>query len=389
MSSDASKHPFLPYGRQWVDDDDIEAVASVLRSDLITTGPAIEAFESALAAAAGAEYAVAVNSGTSALHAMYFSAGLGSGDEIVTSPLTFAATANAAIYLGARVQFADVEADTGNLDVAAAADAINNRTRFIVPVDFAGHPAEYVKLNAVAQSMGVGLLADSAHSLGATFRGQPVATMVDALELSFHPVKPVTTAEGGAVLTNSPDIAARARMFRTHGITRDPGHLTDPDPGEWYYEMHHLGYNYRMTDIQAALGLSQLKKLEQFINRRRDIARQYSLAFEALNGVILPKQRKHAKSAWHLYVIRVGDKLHRRPLFDRLRQLGLGVQVHYLPVYWHPFYLELGYRKGQCPVAEDFYERAISLPIFPKMSEDDVASVIERVHQAVAEVIGS
>ena len=273
-----SEPPFLPYGRQWVDDDDIEAVVEVLRSDLITTGPAIEAFEAAVGAASGAEHVVAVNSGTSALHAMYFAAGLGAGDEIVTSPLTFAATANAALYLGASVRFADVEPDTGNLDPAAAADAISSRTKYIVPVDFAGHPAEYDALNALARSTGVGVVADAAHSLGATYRDQSVAALVDAMELSFHPVKPITTAEGGAVATNDPSLAERARVFRTHGITRDPKDLTEPDVGPWYYEMQHLGYNYRLTDLQAALGLSQLRKLNSFIARRRAIAAQYDTA---------------------------------------------------------------------------------------------------------------
>lgn len=377
----------LPYGRQWLDEEDVRRVVEILRSDYLTTGPAVDRFEGGLAAASGARHAVAVNSGTAALHCAYFAAGLGAGDEIVTSPLTFAATANAALYLGARVRFADVSPDTGNLDPEALEDAIGDATRLIVPVDFAGHPADYDAIRAVADRHGLALVADAAHSFGARYRGAPVGTLATASAVSFHPVKPITTAEGGAVLSDREEIAVRARRFRSHGIVRDADELCGND-GPWYYEMHDLGYNYRLTDVQCALGIGQLGRLGAFIERRRAIARSYDAAFADLDGIVLPSERAGVESGYHLYVIRVaGDPALRRPLFERLRELGLGVQVHYLPVHLHPYYRELGYRPGSLPVAEDFYRRCISLPIFPKMSDDDVASSIERVERAVREIL--
>jgi UDP-4-amino-4,6-dideoxy-N-acetyl-beta-L-altrosamine transaminase len=377
---------FIPYGRQWVDDDDVAEVVRVLRSDYLTTGPAIPAFERSLEEATGARHAVALNSGTSALHAMYFAAGLGPGDEIITSPLTFAATANAALYLGAGVRFVDVEADTGNLDPDRVGEAVSDRTKLIVPVDFAGHPADYDRLREVADRHGLQLLADAAHSLGATYRGRPVGTLADATELSFHPVKPITTAEGGAVVTDDAGIAARAARFRTHGITRDPAELEAPDEGGWWYEQHDLGFNYRLTDLQAALGRSQMGRLERFIARRREIAARYDAALADLATVELPGRRGDVESGWHLYVLRTRDPQRRRPLFERLRGDGLGVQVHYLPVYWHPYYARLGYARGTCPVAERYYRGAISLPIYPRMTDAELERSIEVVRNAVADL---
>jgi UDP-4-amino-4,6-dideoxy-N-acetyl-beta-L-altrosamine transaminase len=376
----------LPYGRQWIEDDDVVAVGDVLRSDYLTTGPTIPAFEAALAAVTGSAHAVAVNSGTSALHAMYAAAGIGPGDEIVTSPLTFAATANAALYLEATVRFADVDPRTGNLDPRGAAQATSSRTRAVVAVDYAGHPADYDALSAVAEERGTLLLADAAHSLGATYRGRRVGTLAHASELSFHPVKPITTAEGGAVTTDDAELAERASRFRTHGITRDRSRMGD-DEGPWYYEMLELGYNYRLTDVQAALGMSQLRRLDAFLKRRRQIAGRYSASLADADQLELPSVDEHVEPGWHLYVIRVRDAEQRRPFFDRLRAHGLGVQVHYVPVYWHPYYRDLGYRRGQCPVAEDFYARAVSLPIFPRMSDDDVDRVIDAVRSTASELL--
>lgn len=376
---------FLPYGRQWVDDDDIAAVTAVLRSDYLTTGPAVVAFEESLVAATGARNAVAVNSGTSALHAMYFAAGLEPGDEVITSPLTFAATANAALYLGADVRFVDVAPDTGNLDPTLVREAITDRTRLVVSVDFAAHPADYDELHAATHGSRATVVADAAHSLGATYKGRQVGTLAAATEVSFHPVKPVTTAEGGAVLTDDPLLARRASLFRTHGITRDVD-LMESDEGPWWYEQHHLGYNYRLTDVQAALGSSQMSKLGPFIQRRRAIAARYTSAFAGISELIVPTERSYVQSGWHLYVIRVaGDSGRRRPFFEHLRANGLGVQVHYIPVYFHPYYQRLGFERGTCPVAEDFYSRAVSLPIYPQMSDDQVDSCIERVLSAVRE----
>ncbi len=378
---------FLPYGKQWVDEDDIQAVVKVLAGDYLTTGPTVDAFEETLCEATKAQFATAVNSGTSALHVMYFAAGLKAGDEIITSPMTFAATANAALYLGASVKFVDVEADTGNLNPELIEDAIGEQTKLIVPIDFTGHPADYDPINKVAEKHGLTVVADAAHSLGASYKGRPVGTLAAATELSFHPVKPVTTAEGGAIVTNDPEIDKRSKRFRTHGITKNSDDMLQNE-GPWFYEMQDLGFNYRITDIQCALGLNQMKKLSSFIQRRRAIAAMYDQAFAGLSELILPTQRKNVESGWHLYVIRVAeDPSKRLVLFERLRDLGLGVQVHYIPVHYHPYYKELGFKKGQFPNAEDYYARAISLPMYPRMTNDDVESVIERVTQAVKEIL--
>ena len=378
---------FLPYGKQWVDDDDIAAVIKVLKGDFLTTGPTVDAFEQSLSQYTGARYVTAVNSGTSALHVMYFAAGLKAGDEIITSPMTFAATANAALYLGASVKLVDVQADTGNIDPSLIETAITDKTKLIVPVDFGGHPADYDEINALADKRGITVVADAAHSLGASYKGRQVGTLAAATELSFHPVKPVTTAEGGAVVTNDSAIDQRSKVFRTHGITRNAEEM-QANEGAWWYEMQHLGFNYRITDVQCALGLNQMRKLSAFIARRQVIAQTYTDAFADTAELLLPTQKDYVASGWHLYVIRVAETPERRKaLFDRLRELGLGVQVHYIPVHFHPYYQGLGFKRGQFLVAEDYYARAISLPIFPRMTDDDVASVIERVKQAVKEVL--
>jgi UDP-4-amino-4,6-dideoxy-N-acetyl-beta-L-altrosamine transaminase len=379
--------PYLPYGRQWIDDEDVAAVTEVLRSDYLTTGPAVETFEDGIRAATSAPFAVALNSGTSALHAAYAATGLGPGDEIVTSPLTFAATANAALYLGASVRFADVDPSTGNLDPAAAEAAVTPATRLVVPIDYTGHPADYDAFDRIAEAHDLVTVADAAHALGATYHRRPVGTLAGLSELSFHPVKPVTTAEGGAVTTANPEWAARARRFRTHGITRDAGQLLASE-GPWWYEQHELGFNYRLTDLQCALGTSQLRRLGAFLARRREIARRWTEGLADLEALILPTVAEGVEPGWHLYVVRVaGDPGRRRTFFDRLRELGLGVQVHYIPVYLHPYYRALGFEPGLCPVAEDFYRRAVSLPIYPRMSDADVDDAIERVRRAVADVL--
>ena len=371
--------PAIPYGRQWVDDDDIAAVAEVLAGDFLTTGAAVNAFEQGLCRATGATNAVALSSGTAALHAMYHAAGLSSGDEIVTSPLTFAGTANAALYLGATVRFVDVSPDTGNIDPQAAAEAVGPRTRFVVAIDFGGHPADY---DALAASLGpdVPVLADAAHSLGATYNGRSVGTLALASELSFHPVKLVTTGEGGAVVTDDEPIAARARAFRTHGIVREEDRLREH--GGWWNEQVDLGFNYRLTDIQAALGSSQLRRMDAFLTRRRAIAARYATALADIAELELPSARPDVEPAWHLYAVRVRDASRRRAFFEELRRLGLGVQVHYIPVYWHPYYRDLGYQRGLCPVAEDIYSRSVSLPVFPKLTDAELDRSIDLVHQA-------
>lgn len=376
----------IPYGHQWVDDEDVRAVTTILRGEYLTTGPAVEAFESGLREATGAGHAVAVSSGTAALHAMYFGAGIGPGDDIVTSPMTFAATANAALYLGATVRFADVDPVTGNVDPSHVEALIGERTRAVVAIDYTGHPADYDALREITDRRGIALLADAAHSLGASYRGRRVGTLADASALSFHPVKPITTGEGGAVVTHDSEVAARAARFRTHGITRDASEMEGED-GPWFYEQHDLGFNYRLTDVQAALGCSQLRRVDAFIARRREIAGRYSAAFADLEALVTPSVVDGVEPGWHLYVVMVRDADRRRPFFERLRELGLGVQVHYIPVHLHPYYRRLGFAPGSCPVAEDRYARSVSLPIFPRLSEAEVDDVIERVRRAVRDTL--
>jgi UDP-4-amino-4,6-dideoxy-N-acetyl-beta-L-altrosamine transaminase len=378
--------PTIPYGRQWIDDDDIEAVARVLKSDYLTTGPAVPAFEEDLERVTGTRHAVAVNSGTAALHAAYAAVGIASGDEVITSPLTFAATANAALYLGARPVFVDVEAATGTIDAAAVEAAITPRTRAVVAIDFAGLPADYEALRAIATRHGISLISDAAHSLGATYRGRPVGGLADATVLSFHPVKAITTGEGGAVLTDDDDLADFTRTFRTHGIVRPPARMRRSD-GPWHHEMQALGYNYRLTDIQAALGSSQLRKLDRFIARRREIAAVYDRTLAQVHGIGLPGRREGTESAWHLYVLRVDDPSRRRAFFEMLRERGLGVQLHYIPVHHHPFYEDLGYARGICPIAEDYSARALSIPIYPAMTDEQVSRVVDMVTLAAQEIL--
>lgn len=377
---------FLPYGHQTLDADDIEAVVRTLTSDFLTTGPEVAAFEADLAAESGASHAAVLNSCTSALHAAYAAIGVGPGDEIVTSPLTFAATGNAALYLGARPVFVDIDPSTGLIDPALVEGAITSRTRAIVAIDYAGQPADYDALHRIAERHNVPVLADAAHSLGATDAGRTVGTLADATALSFHPVKLITTGEGGAVLTDDPNVHARITEFRSHGMVRQRSRLSRDD-GPWYMEMQSLGFNYRLTDIQCALGRSQLRKLPRFLARRRAIADWYDRGLSSISGLELPGRRLGAESAWHLYVVRVSEPSRRRPFFEALRRRAIGVQVHYLPVYRHPYYQDLGYAEGLCPRAEDFYARAISLPMFPGLTDGDVARVIETVTAVAREVL--
>ena len=374
----------LPYGHQSVDEDDIAAVVAVLQGDWLTTGPTVAAFEAAWAERVGAKYAVAVNSGTAALHAATFSAGIGPGDEVIVTPLTFAASANCVLYQGGRPVFADVQPDTLNIDPAAVEAAVTSHTRAIVAVDYTGQPVDLDELRAVAERYGLTLIEDAAHALGATYKGRPVGSISDLTTFSTHPVKHVTTGEGGLVTTDDERAAKRMRWFRTHGVTTD--HRQRAAKGGWFYEMVALGYNYRLPDINCALGLSQLRKLEDWLARRRAIAARYTEAFAELPSVRSISIHPEREPAWHIYPIlleieqlRVG----RARVFAALRAENIGVNVHYIPVYWHPYYEQLGYRRGLCPVAEDAYERLITLPLFPAMSDRDVEDVITAVHNVM------
>jgi UDP-4-amino-4,6-dideoxy-N-acetyl-beta-L-altrosamine transaminase len=376
----------LPYGRQTIDEEDIQAVVAVLRSDWLTTGPKVAEFEEAFAAYIGTKYAVSFSSGTAALHGTAFAAGLTKGDEAITAPMTFAATANCMLYQGARPVFADVCPDTLNLDPGKAAAAVTSRTRAIFPVDYAGHPADVDAVLDLASKHGLTVVEDACHALGATNRGQRAGSNAHMAIFSFHPVKHVATGEGGMVTTNDPKFADSLRRFRSHGIASDARQRQAS--GRWYYEMVDLGYNYRLTDIACALGLSQMKKLDGNLARRRAIAKRYGEALGKLPGVTVPAVRAEVEPAWHLYPIRLQlEKLRgdRGEVFKALRAENIGVNVHYIPVHLHPYYQQkFGYRGGEYPVAEDAYQRLISLPMFQGMSDRDVEDVIMAVEKVLA-----
>lgn len=374
----------LPYGHQWVDEEDVKAVVQVLRGDWLTTGPTVGEFETAFAAYVGARFAVAVANGTAALHAAAFAAGIGAGDEAITTPMTFAATANCIRYQGGTPVFVDVQPETLNLDPKKIETAITSRTRAILPVDYAGQPADLDEINAIAAHHGLTVIEDAAHALGATFGGKRVGSLSAMTTFSLHPVKHITTGEGGMVTTDDEGLAQKLRAFRNHGITSEARERQEK--GSWFYEMVALGYNYRLTDLQCALGLSQLKKLDRWLARRRAIVGMYTEALGGLAEISLPMPSFDREPAWHLYPIQLDLtrlRTGRAEIFRALRAENIGVNVHYIPVPWHPYYRDLGYRKGQWPVAEAAYERLISLPIFPAMTDQDVSDVIAAVQKVI------
>ena len=383
---------FIPYARQSLDEDDVAAVVEVLKGDWLTQGPKVAEFEDAVARRAGAKHGVAVATGTAALHCACHAAGIGPGDEVITSPMTFAASGNCALYLGASVRFADIRPDTRCLDPAKVEAAITERTKALIPVDYAGQPHDADEINAIAQRLGLVVIADAAQSLGATYKGRPVGSLADMTVFSFHAVKQVATGEGGMVMTDDEGAARTMRLFRSHGITREAAMMTLPDqaaePAGWYYEMQSLGYNYRLTDIQCALGLAQLNKLDRFLERRRWIARRYSTAFAASPHLIVPHQEADRESAWHLYMLRLrveGMEKTRRQVFDELRRKGIGVHVHFIPLHLQPYYRDrFGYRPGDFPEAEAYYDSALTVPLFPAMTDGECDRVIEAVLETVA-----
>lgn len=370
--------PFIPYGRQSIDDDDVAAVAAVLRSDWLTTGPAVEAFEAAVCAYTGAGHGVAVCNGTAALHAAVAALGIGPGDEVIVPPLTFAASANCVLYQGGTPVFVDVEPDTLLISPAAAEAAVSPRTRAIIGVDYAGQPCDWAALRAVADRHKLALVADACHALGAEYRGQKVGTLADISVFSFHPVKQITTGEGGMCMTDDPALALRMRKFRNHGISGTAAQREKT--GDWFYEMTDLGYNYRISDIQCALGRSQLRKLPAWLAARRELARRYTAVFQG--SPVLPLAHREDRShARHLYVVKVEN---RDFVFQEMRKRGLGVNVHYIPVYLHPYYQRRGWRKGLCPEAERAFESILTLPLWPGLDDGDV----RRISSALLELAG-
>jgi dTDP-4-amino-4,6-dideoxygalactose transaminase len=373
----------LPYGRQTIDDDDVAAVIEALRSPLLTGGPRVAAFEAALAARCGVSHAVVVSSGTAALAAAYVAANLGPGDDLVTSPLTFSATANAGLTLGARAVFADIDPTTLNLDPRAVEVCWTPRTRVLTAVDFAGEPADLPRLRRLAHARGALLVQDAAHALGATLDGEPVARLADLTILSFHPVKHITTGEGGAVLTDDPRLAARARLYREHGLVRQ-GHPSNAE-GPWRYDLCDIGLNARLSDFQCALGLSQLAKLDQFLARRRALARRYAVLLGGDSRLRLPPARDPEAHAWHIYPLRLSEGAPaRRIVFGRMRAAGVGVQVHYVPVNALDAYRARGHRPDETPHALAAYEHMLTLPLFPGMTDDDQDRVVAALREALA-----
>lgn len=379
---------YLPYGKQWIDEVDIETVVNILRGDYLTTGPSIMNFEQGIANFVGSKYAVAFSNGTAALHGAIFAAGIGKDDAVITTPITFAASANCVLYEGGTVVFADVNPKTYNINPAEIEKKITPKTKAIIPVHFTGQPAEIDEIHTLAKKYNLVVIEDAAHALGATYKGKKIGALSDMTMFSFHPVKHITTGEGGIITTNNKEYYDKLMQFRSHGITRDPA-LMKENHGPWYYEMQFLGYNYRMTDIQAALGSSQLTKLDGFINRRKEIVAAYNEAFVQIPQVQIPFQQQETESSWHLYVLKLNlDHLtvSRKEVFEELLKLNIGVNVHYIPVHTLPYYQQLGYEKGSLPNAEKLYEEIISLPLFPLMQDQDVKDVIEAVRLVIGKV---
>ena len=375
------------YGRQCIEQDDIEAVVETLKGDLITCGPKVEALEAQLCQVTGAKYAVVVANGTAALHLAALAAGFGEGDEVIVSSITFAASANCVLYCGAKPMFADIRPDTYNIDPESVRRLITPRTRGIVAVDFTGQAGEHDALREICREHGLVMIEDAAHAIGTKYKGQPIGSIADMTCFSFHPVKTVTGGEGGAITTNDEALYRRLLRVRTHGITRSMDEMAHPTDAKWYNEQVELGYNYRMTDFQAALLLSQLHKLPKFAARRKEIVERYDRAFSQMPELVVQKEIPESDTTRHLYILRLNPdrlKCDRRQFFDAMYAENTCPQVHYLPVYWHSYYEKLGYERGLCPNAEKLYEEIMSIPLYYGLSDEDVEDVIRAVKKVVA-----
>lgn len=381
---------FIPYGRQDISEADIQAVVDVLRSDFLTQGPAVPAFEQAVSDYCGAQHAVAVNSATSALHIACLALGIGKGDVVWTSPITFVASANCALYCGAGVDFVDIDPRTYNLSVEQLqikleqARQQNRLPKVVIPVHLCGQPCEMERIHQLSQEFGFKIIEDASHAIGGKYQNEPIGSCrySDITVFSFHPVKIITTAEGGIAVTNHADLAEKMALLRSHGITRDPAQMTHESDGAWYYQQVDLGFNYRMTDMQAALGLSQMQRLDVFVQRRHELAQRYNELLAHL-PLTLPWQHPDGYSGLHLYVIRLqldAIKLTHREVFDALRQQGIGVNLHYIPVHTQPYYQAMGFKDRSFPESERYYQEAISLPMFSAMTDEQQTSVFKSVN---------
>ena len=370
------------YGRQWIDDDDVKVVAEALKGDLITCGPRVAALEKKLCEITGAKYAVSVSNGTAALHCACMAAGLGEGDEVITTPITFAASANCAVYVGATPVFADIDPETYNIDPDSIEAHITDKTKAVVAVNYTGQAVEYDRIQEICDKHGLTLIIDAAHAIGTKYKDKPVGSIGDMTCFSFHPVKTVTSGEGGAITTNDPELFRKLKLASQHGIVRDPDELCHEAEGPWYYEMQELGFNYRLTDIQSALLISQLNKLKMFSDRRKAIVNKYNEAFKDIPEIIVQKEIPESDTTRHLYIIQLDlDKLKctRREFFDALVAENVQPQIHYVPVYFFPFYEKRGYKKGLCPNAEKLYKGMMSIPLYPLMTDEDADDVIAAV----------
>jgi UDP-4-amino-4,6-dideoxy-N-acetyl-beta-L-altrosamine transaminase len=375
------------YGKQWIDEEDIKAVSETLTGDFITCGPKISELERELAGLVGAKYAVAVSNGTAALHCACIAAGIGPGDEVITTPLTFAASANCALYCGAKPVFADVNSETYNIDPESIESHITEKTKAVIAVDFTGQAVKIKEIREICDKYHLVFIEDAAHSIGTKYDGKNIGSLADMTCFSFHPVKTVTSGEGGAITTNDEKLYKKLVLAHTHGITHEEEMMEGvPHEGPWYYEQISLGYNYRMTDFQAALLQSQLKKLDKFITRRKEIVKRYDEAFRSLPELRLQKEIPESNTCRHLYIVRLNPEkmaCTRREFFDAMAAENVQCQIHYVPVYWFPYYQHLGYEKGLCPNAEEIYKGIVSIPLYPKMTDSDVEDVIYAVTKVV------